>query len=134
MLYIIVAMFKTYFKLNTLRLCKNLIKAVEVKVGNRPSFVEAAAEVIPIADLVSYRFYVGRLNMFEDQVMRPGEVEVTGGGGHEWWRVKTKKISPHPQTPSQYMEAEKNLDFALAHCRADAYHNKQRILGECLSR
>jgi len=93
-LYIIVAMFKTYFKLNTLRLCKNLIKAVEVKVGNRPSFVEAAAEVIPIADLVSYRFYVGRLNMFEDQ----------------------------------YTEAEKNLDFALAHCRADAYHNKRRIL------
>ena len=26
------------------------------------------------------------------------------------------------------MEAEKNLDFALAHCRADAYHNKRRIL------
>uniref|UniRef100_A0A7S2B8S3 PCI domain-containing protein n=1 Tax=Octactis speculum TaxID=3111310 RepID=A0A7S2B8S3_9STRA len=91
-LYVIVNLFKTYFKLNTLRLCKNLIKAVEVKIPGKPSIVEL--DVIPRGDLVAYRFFVGRLNMFEDQ----------------------------------YADAERSLDYALKHCRSDAWGNKRRIL------
>jgi nuclear mRNA export protein PCID2/THP1 len=47
-----------YFTLNTLRLCKNLLKPVESRKlhlsGNK-------------GDMVTYRYFVGRLMMFEDQ-------------------------------------------------------------------
>jgi hypothetical protein len=47
---------------------------------------------------VTYRYYVGRLNMFEDK----------------------------------YEEAEKNLDYALAHCYKYSLRNKKRILNYLL--
>jgi hypothetical protein len=57
-LYIVNQLFQMYFQLNTLRLCKNLLRPVESRnlhlVGNK-------------GDLVTYRYYAGRLNMFEDQ-------------------------------------------------------------------
>jgi nuclear mRNA export protein PCID2/THP1 len=57
-LYIVNQLFQMYFELNTLRLCKNLLRPVESRnlhlVGNK-------------GDLVTYRYYIGRLNMFEDQ-------------------------------------------------------------------
>ena len=56
-LYIVNQLFAMYFRLNTLRLCKNLLKPVESrnlhKSGNK-------------GDLVTYRYFVGRLYMFED--------------------------------------------------------------------
>jgi nuclear mRNA export protein PCID2/THP1 len=57
-LYIVNQLFSMYFTLNTLRLCKNLLKPVESRKlhlsGNK-------------GDLVTYRYFVGRLMMFEDQ-------------------------------------------------------------------
>ena len=57
-LYIVNHLFSMYFRLNTLRLCKNLLRPVESRnlhlSGNK-------------GDMVTYRYYVGRLNMFEDQ-------------------------------------------------------------------
>jgi 5-methylcytosine-specific restriction endonuclease McrA len=56
-LYIVNQLFAMYFRLNTLRLCKNLLRPVESrnlhKTGN-------------MGDMVTYRYFVGRLNMFED--------------------------------------------------------------------
>ncbi len=56
-LYIVNQLFAMYFRLNTLRLCKNLLRPVETrnlhKSGNT-------------GDIVTYRYFVGRLNMFED--------------------------------------------------------------------
>mmetsp|Transcript_9811 Transcript_9811/g.15079 ORF Transcript_9811/g.15079 Transcript_9811/m.15079 type:complete len:400 (-) Transcript_9811:12-1211(-) len=57
-LYIVNQLFSMYFRLNTLRLCKNLLRPVEShnlhEKGN-------------MGDMVTYRYYAGRLNMFEDQ-------------------------------------------------------------------
>eukprot|EP00898_Chlorokybus_atmophyticus_P009268 jgi/Chlat1/971/Chrsp108S01435 len=58
-LHIVNQLFKIYFKLNTLRLCNNLIKAVEA-----PTFGDFNA--FPIAQKVTYKFYVGRLSVFHD--------------------------------------------------------------------
>ena len=51
---------KIYFKLNTLRLCKNLIKTVESK--QFPAF-----DSFPVAQRVTYKFYMGRLSVFDDK-------------------------------------------------------------------
>lgn len=59
-LHIVVVLFKTYFQLNTLRLCKNIIKSI-----TRPGFV-GEEDCFAKSDLVTYKYYVGRLYMFED--------------------------------------------------------------------
>mmetsp|Transcript_31789 Transcript_31789/g.71289 ORF Transcript_31789/g.71289 Transcript_31789/m.71289 type:complete len:411 (-) Transcript_31789:24-1256(-) len=57
-LYIVNQLFSMYFQLNTLRLCKNLLKPVESR---------RIHETGTTGEMVTYRYYVGRLNMFEDQ-------------------------------------------------------------------
>lgn len=57
-LYIVNLLFAMYFRLNTLRLCKNLVRPVE----SRNLHVKGDN----MGDKVTYRYYVGRLHMFED--------------------------------------------------------------------
>lgn len=59
-LFIVNQLFKIYFKLNTIQLCRNLIRAVE-----GPAFPEF--ERFCKSDKVTYQYYVGRISMFEDQ-------------------------------------------------------------------
>lgn len=51
---------KIYFKLNTLRLCKNLIRTVESK--QFPPF-----DIFPVSQKVTYKFYLGRLAVFDEK-------------------------------------------------------------------
>jgi len=53
-------LFKIYFQLNKLRLCKNLIKTLSNK-GSPPE------ENYPIGQRVTYKFYTGRLNMINNE-------------------------------------------------------------------
>lgn len=53
---IVITLFKVYFHLNTLQLCKNLINAVE-----RLDF-----NAFPAASRVTYMFYMGRLSIFNN--------------------------------------------------------------------
>ena len=57
-------LFKIYFKLNTLQLCSKLINVVE-----RPgaSCATDHYQYFPVSDVVAYKYYVGRLKMFEDR-------------------------------------------------------------------
>eukprot|EP01082_Thalassiosira_pseudonana_P011606 g10627.t1 g10627 contig4:2224014-2226051(-) len=57
-LYIVNQLFCMYFQLNTLRLCKNLLKPVESR---------GIHQMGTMGEMVTYNFYCGRLNMFEDQ-------------------------------------------------------------------
>ncbi|KAJ0404185.1 hypothetical protein P43SY_002028 [Pythium insidiosum] len=59
-LFIVNQLFKIYFKLNMIHLCRNLIRAVE-----GPAFPEF--ERFSKSDKVTYQYYVGRISMFEDQ-------------------------------------------------------------------
>lgn len=52
-------LFASYFCLHTLRLCKNLVRPVEQR--------KLHLQKGPLSELVTYRYYVGRLNLFEDQ-------------------------------------------------------------------
>jgi hypothetical protein len=56
-LFIVNELFAIYFSLNTLRLCKNLVRPVE----SRGLHTKGS-----MGDLVTYRYYTGRLNLFED--------------------------------------------------------------------
>jgi hypothetical protein len=56
------ALFKIYFKLNTLQLCGKLINVIE-----GPEKIIDQWRVFPVADVVMYRYYIGRLKMFEDK-------------------------------------------------------------------
>lgn len=51
---------KIYFRLSTLRLCKNLIRTVESKQF-------APFDSFPASQRVTYRFYLGRLAVFDEQ-------------------------------------------------------------------
>jgi hypothetical protein len=55
-------LFKIYFKVNTLQLCGKLISVIEGP-GN---FLENLS-VFPVCDVVMYKYYIGRLKMFEDR-------------------------------------------------------------------
>ena len=54
--------FKIYFKVNTLNLCSKMIKVVEM--GGQ---VMANLAMFPVCDVVTYKYYIGRLNMYEDK-------------------------------------------------------------------
>jgi hypothetical protein len=54
-------LFRVYFKINSLRLCHPLIRTV-----NAPGFIDFETS-FPVAHRVTYRFYVGRLHLFEGQ-------------------------------------------------------------------
>ena len=60
LLEIVNTLFKVYFQLNTLRLCKTLINAVN-------SGVFPELEAFPASQRVTYRYYMGRLNIFDEQ-------------------------------------------------------------------
>ena len=70
-LHVINNLFKIYFHLNNLRLCQNLIRAVE-----GPGFPKALeCQVIsgrhfPIGQLVTYHYFVGRLSLLNSQFAR----------------------------------------------------------------
>jgi hypothetical protein len=67
-LHVINNLFKIYFKLNKLTLCKNLIKAVD-----GPGFPKALngeelmGRSFPMEQLVTYRYFVGRLSLLNSQ-------------------------------------------------------------------
>ncbi|KAF0708173.1 hypothetical protein AaE_013326 [Aphanomyces astaci] len=56
-LYIVNQLFKIYFHLNAINLCRNLIRAVDLQ-----SF-----DQFDKRDQVTYKYYLGRIYMFEDQ-------------------------------------------------------------------
>lgn len=56
---------KIYFRLNTLRLCKNLIRTVASRQF-------APFDAFPASQRVTYRFYVGRLAVFDEDYVRLG--------------------------------------------------------------
>lgn len=57
-LFIVNQLFSMYFRLNTLRLCRNLVLPVERQALHQQG---------KMGQMVTYCYYVGRLNMFEDQ-------------------------------------------------------------------
>lgn len=57
-------MFKIYFKLNTIRLCTSLVRAV-----NSPAF--APFETFPPGQRVTYKYYIGRLAVFDENYVSP---------------------------------------------------------------
>jgi hypothetical protein len=65
-LYVVNNIFKIYFQLNTVNLCKNLIRSVE-----SPGF--PALTEFPVSQLVTYKFYVGKLDVFNGSYKKAAE-------------------------------------------------------------
>ncbi|KAN0041256.1 hypothetical protein ACTFIV_003793 [Dictyostelium citrinum] len=59
-------LFQIYFKINNLKLCKNLIKTME-----SPGF--PALESYPLNQVITYRFFNGRLSVFNGQYKKAQE-------------------------------------------------------------
>ncbi|KAH8076038.1 hypothetical protein JL721_21 [Aureococcus anophagefferens] len=64
-LYVVAQLLKIYFKLNLLKLAQPLIRPLEATAGRSGAF--DSRKIFPQGDVVAYRFFVGRLRMFEDQ-------------------------------------------------------------------
>lgn len=60
---VVIQLFKLYFRLNNLKLCKTLTKHVETA-----HFIPL--EQFPMSQQVTYRYYVGRLAMFDGDYAR----------------------------------------------------------------
>ena len=56
---------RVYFKIGNYHSCKHMINPVERSMRGQPSIVDSG--YIPLADLVTYRFYKGRLAVYEDK-------------------------------------------------------------------
>ena len=59
---------KIYFRLNTLRLCKNLMRTVDSRQF-------APFDAFPMSQRVTYKFYVGRLAVFDEKYVRTPRLE-----------------------------------------------------------
>jgi hypothetical protein len=55
-------LFKIYFKLNTMQLCAKLIGVIEGPGGVIEHYREFS-----VSDVVMYKYYIGRIRMFEDR-------------------------------------------------------------------
>lgn len=55
-------LFKIYFRVNTLQLCGKLISVLE-----GPGGIMDNLQLFPVSDVVMYKYYLGRLKMFEDR-------------------------------------------------------------------
>ncbi|KAN0063134.1 hypothetical protein ACQY0O_004298 [Thecaphora frezii] len=67
--------FKAYFKLNNTRLCETVLGSVENALklnrnfsGNVPQGIEAGEACYTKADRVTYRYYLGRLRLFQHSI------------------------------------------------------------------
>jgi hypothetical protein len=58
---IINLLFKTYFKLNSISLSKNVLRAIQVYKGDMP-----ALEAFPRAHQVTFKYYVGVIYFLEE--------------------------------------------------------------------
>ena len=114
---------KIYFRLNTLRLCKNLIRTVDSRQF-------AAFDMFPASQRVTYKFYVGRLAVFDENYVRGGCAR----------RLAPRPMPPEARiwaAPSQrcpclaacvQLEAQESLEYALQHCHKQAQRNKALVL------
>lgn len=59
--YIINLLFKTYFKLNSISLSKNILKAIQAYRGDMPGL-----EAFPMAHQVTFKYYVGVILFLEE--------------------------------------------------------------------
>lgn len=59
--YIINLLFKTYFRLNSISLSKNILKAIQAYRGDMPTL-----DVFPKAHQVTFKYYVGVINFLEE--------------------------------------------------------------------
>jgi hypothetical protein len=58
---IINLLFKTYFRLNSISLSKNILKAIQAYKGDMPSL-----DAFPKAHQVTFKYYVGVINFLEE--------------------------------------------------------------------
>jgi hypothetical protein len=58
---IINLLFKTYFKLNSISLSKNILRAIQVYQGDMPDL-----EAFPMAHQVTFKYYVGVIYFLEE--------------------------------------------------------------------
>ncbi|KAJ1449528.1 hypothetical protein M885DRAFT_535179 [Pelagophyceae sp. CCMP2097] len=63
-IYVVAQLLKIYFKLNLVKLAQPLIRPLEATAGKAGHFDRRG--VFPLGDIVAYRFFIGRLRMFED--------------------------------------------------------------------
>jgi hypothetical protein len=60
-LYIVNQLFKIYFELNKISLCRNIIRAIEI---------QEKSTTFEKRDMVTYQYYIGRISLYEDKYTR----------------------------------------------------------------
>jgi hypothetical protein len=69
---IINLLFKTYFKLNSISLSKNILKAIQAYQGDMPSL-----DAFPKAHQVTFKYYVGVIYFLEENYVEVGDHELS---------------------------------------------------------
>ncbi|TAQ86388.1 hypothetical protein B7494_g5290 [Chlorociboria aeruginascens] len=91
---IINLLFKTYFKLNSISLSKNILKAIQAYRGDMPSL-----EAFPLSHQVTFKYYVGVIYFLEEDYTQHGDY-VT----RTQHAIKTVSLlSPYPRLQSLFL-------------------------------
>jgi hypothetical protein len=101
---IINLLFKTYFKLNSISLSKNILKAIQAYRGDMPNL-----DVFPKAHQVTFKYYVGVIYFLEEN----------------YEEVRQRNTPNHCQDADPPLQSEKHLTEAWQLCHKDAVRNKE---------
>jgi hypothetical protein len=100
-------LFKTYFKLNSASLSKNILKALSAGRGDMPPL-----SAFPKSQQVTFKYYEGVLAFLEENYAEVG--------------VSTSSLHP---AILKNQQAEKHLTEAWDLCHKDARKNKESVPG-----
>lgn len=100
---IINLLFKTYFKLNSISLSKNILKAIQAYRGDMPTL-----DAFPKAHQVTFKYYVGVIYFLEE--------------AYEEVRVPPSRDA---KILKPIHQAEKHLTEAWQMCHKDSIRNKE---------
>lgn len=118
-------LFKVYFKVNTLQLCGKLINVVE-----GPGGIMDNLRLFPVSDVVMYKYYIGRLKMFEDKYEEARYVMTSVPSTQNSYISKTLNdfYVMFISYCAFYLCCRDCLRFALRFCPKSCLRNRQRIL------
>lgn len=113
-------LFKVYFKVNTLQLCGKLINVVE-----GPGGIMDNLRLFPVSDVVMYKYYIGRLKMFEDKYE---EARYDSDSYPRYVIMERVEFFQIYFTCFFFVCLRDCLRFALRFCPKSCLRNRQRIL------
>lgn len=108
---IINLLFKTYFKLNSISLSKNILKAIQAYRGDMP-----ALEAFPKAHQVTFKYYIGVIYFLEENYVEVSLPKIQLLANLSLIPLSPRKTSPKPGNYATKTQPATKSKFAPKIC------------------